>query len=115
MQPKRQRPTWWNTWLPFLLLGGGLVLAHQLSRPPGGHQAAALALALLLFGVVMCWLWCTRGADDHEEDEYGQQQVRAYTGRQQRQEPVMSIHEPWDADWLPWQHNGHVTSIQRRQ
>ena len=115
MKHKRQGPRWWHAWVPLLLLGGLLVLEHQAPLSPGGHQVAEIALALLMYGVVVCWLRCKRGALVHEEYEREQKQERAYRVRRQRQEPAMSDHEPWDDAWLPWQRNRHDTDIQRRR
>jgi len=114
MQEKRQGPTWWNAWVPLLLLGGLLVLERQAPLSPGGHQVVEIAIALLMYGVVVCWLRCNRGALVHQEYEREQQQECVAKARQPRQEPVMHD-EPWDDAWLPWQSDGHDTDIQRRR
>jgi hypothetical protein len=117
MMPYRRRgPRWWNVWLPFLLLllGGLLVLEPQGPLSPGGHPIAQLVLALLMYGVVVIWLWCNRGALVNKEYEREQAQVRTHTAKQQRRNLVMSDDEPWDNVGLPWQSNGHDTNMQRR-
>jgi hypothetical protein len=65
MRHKRQGPRWWNVWLPILLLflvGGLLVLEPQAPLSPGGHKIAQMAIALLMYGLVTCWVWCNRVA-----------------------------------------------------
>jgi len=117
MIPYRRRgPRWWNVWLPLLLLllGGLLVLEPQGPLSPGGQPIAQLVLALLMYGVVLIWLWYNRWALANG-DKREQQQERAHPGRQQRPEPPISTHEPWDNAWLPWQNNGHSTDRQRRR
>ena len=114
MRYKHQGPRWWNAWVPLLLLGGLLVLEHQAPLSPGGHQVAEIALALLMYGAVVCWLRYNRGALVHQEYEREQQQERAAKPRQPRQEPVVSDHEPWDEASLPWQSHAHDTDIHRR-
>jgi hypothetical protein len=114
MQHKCQRPTWWQAWLPLLVLGGLLVLEHQAPLSPGGHQVAEIALALLMYGVVVCWLRRNRGALVNEAYEREQAQEHTPTARQQRQEPVLSDDAPWDDVQLPWHRNGHDTDPQRR-
>ncbi len=115
MRHKRQGPTWWNAWVPLMLLGGLFVLEHQAPLSPSGHQIAEIALALLMYGLVICWLRCNRGALVHQEYEHEQQQERAYRVRQQRREPAISDHESWDDAWLSWQSDEHDTDIQRRR
>ena len=115
MRHKRQGPRWWNVWVPLLLLGGLLVLEHQTPLSPGGHQVAEVALALLMYGVVVYWLRCHRGALVHQEYEREQKRERASKARQPRQEPVIHDDEPWDDAWLPWQSDGHDIDIQRRR
>ncbi len=115
MRHTRQGPTWWHVWVPLLGLGGLLVLEHQAPLSPGSHQVAEIAIALLMYGLVVCWLRCNRGALVHAAYEREQKQARMYRVRQQRCEPAMSDHEPWDDAWLPWQSNAHNTDIQRRR
>src|SRR5262245_49684680 len=111
MRHTRRSARQWHIWLLpllLLLLGGLLVLEPQGPRSPAGHPIAQLVLALLLYGVVMIWLWYTRGALANE-DTRAQLQEYAYTGRPQRQKSAISTHEPWDNTWLPRQNNGHAT------
>jgi len=117
MHHTRQGPRWWNIWLPLLLLllGGLLVLEPQGPLSPGGHPIAQLVLALCMYGVVVLWRWCNRGARINKEYEREQSEVRRRVARQQRREPAMSTREPWDDARSPWQSNGHNTSMQRRQ
>jgi hypothetical protein len=115
MRHKRQEPMWWHTWVPLLLLAGLLVLIHQVRLSPGGYQVAAFVMALLMYGFVMYWLWCTRRIPRHEAVERAQQQERAHMGRQPRREPARSDCKSWDKAFIPWQTNGHSTHIQRRQ
>lgn len=117
MQYRRQGPRWWNVWLPLLLLllGGLLVLEPQGPLSPGGHSIAQLVLALLIYGVVVIWLRCNRGALVNKEYEREQAQERRRAARQQRREPIMSDHEPWDDAELPWHSNGHDTDRHRRR
>jgi hypothetical protein len=113
----RQGPRWWNIWLAFLLLllGGLLALEPQGPLSPGGHPIAQLVLALLMYGVVVIWLWCNRGAIVNKEYEREQAQERRRAARQQRRERMMSDHEPWDDAWQSWQSDGHDTDTQRRR
>lgn len=115
MQHTRQGPTCWHAWVPLLLLGGLLVLEHQIPLSPGGHQVAEMAIALLIYGLVICWLWYNRGALVNEEYKREQEQERAHKIRQQMRAPAMLDHESWDDVWLPWQSNGHDTDMQRRR
>ena len=110
----RRGPTWWHAWLPLLLLGGLLVLEHQVPLSPGGHKIAQLALTFLMYGVVVGWLRCNRGALVHEAYER-EQQAGVEKTTPQRQASAMSDDEPCDATELPWQNNGHSTKIQRRR
>src|SRR6266545_758548 len=98
MHHTRQSPRGWNVWLPLLLLllGGLLLLEPQGPLSPGGHPIAQLVLALLMYGVVMLWLGCNRGALVHKEYEREQAQERARTLRQQTRVPAMNDDEPWD-------------------
>jgi len=107
----RQGPRWWSIGLPLLGLGGLLVLEHQALLSPGGHQVAEIAMALLMYGGVVCWLWYNRGALVHQEYE----RERAAKARQPRQEPIIYDDEPWDDSCLPWQSNEPDTDIHRRQ
>jgi hypothetical protein len=115
MRHKRQKPMWWNAWVPLLLLAVLLVLVHQARLFAGGYQIAAFVMALLMYGFVIYWLWCTRRISRHEAVERAQQQERAHPGRQLRREPARSDHQIWDNAFIPWQNNGHSTHIQRRQ
>jgi hypothetical protein len=117
MHHTRQDPRWWNIWLPLLLLllGGLLVLEPQGPLSPGGHPITQLVLALLMYGVVVLWLWCNRGAFINKAYEREQAQERMRASRQQKREIMMSDSEPWDDAWPPWQSNGHDTDMQRRQ
>src|SRR5262245_50743729 len=114
MRHTRQGPKWWQVWVPLLLLGGLLVLEHEAPLSSGGHQVVEIALALLMYGVVVWWLRRNRGALVHGEYEREQQQERTAKARQPSQEP--SIHdEPWDDAWLSWQSYEHDTDKQRRR
>ena len=115
MRHKRPASMWCHTWVPLLLLAGLLVLVHQARLSPGGYQVAAFVMALLVYGFVMYWLWCTRRISRHQTVERTQQQGRTHPGRQQRREPARSDHESWDNALIPWQNNGHSTHTQRRQ
>jgi len=114
MHHTRRGPTWWHAWLPLLLLGGLLVLEHQVPLSLGGHKIAQLALTGLMYGVVAGWLRCNRGALVHEAYER-EQQAGVEKTTPQRQASAMSDDEPCDATELPWQNNGHSTKIQRRR
>ena len=100
-------------WITLLLCGGLLVLESQATLSPGGHQVALLAMALLMYGLVACWLRHNRGALINEEYER-EQKEGVYKTIQQRRESALSDYEPWDDAGLPWQRNGHNTNIQRR-
>ena len=113
MQHTRQGPTWWHAWLPLLLLGGLLVLEHQVPLSPGGHQIVQLAVTLLMYGVLVYWVRHNRGALIQEAYER-EQEEGVYTIMQEQHASVMSDDEPWDAG-LPWQDNGHATDLQRRR
>ena len=114
MYCKRRGPTWWHAWVPLLLLGGLLVLEHQAPLSPGGHKIVQLALTLLMYGVVVGWLRCNRGALVHEAYERAQQEGVEKT-TPPRRASAMSDHELWDAVGLPWQNHGHSIDIQRRR
>ena len=122
MEHKHVRPQWWNVWAPLLVLGGLLVLEHQAPLSPGGHAVAALIIALLLYGLVMYWLWCTRevhrGAyilEDLEEYERQQEQAQAHTARQQRHASIRSDQQLWNDAWLSSQSHRYRTNTQKRQ
>ena len=128
MRRTHQGPRWWSIWFPLFGLGGLLMLEHQASLSPGGHQVAEIALALLMYSVVVCWLRYNRGALVHQEYECEQKREgrcapcahtvapkRAAQARQPRQEPVIHDDEPWDEAWLPWHSNGPDTDIYRRR
>jgi hypothetical protein len=112
----RRNLRWWNIWLPLLLLlfGGLLVLEPQAPLSPGGHPIAQLVLALGMYGVVVLWLRCNRGALLHEAYEREQAQERARRLRQQMRVPAIHDDVPWDDAWPPWHSNGHDTDRQRR-
>jgi hypothetical protein len=76
---------------------------------------AQLAIALLMFGVVVTWLRCNRGALVNREYEREQAQAHTHTARQQRRDLIISDSEPWEDVGLPWQSNGHDTDIHRRR
>jgi hypothetical protein len=118
MRHTRQGRTWWNFWLPLLLLfllGGMLVLEPQAPIPPVGHQVMQLAISLLMYSLVACWLWCNRGALVLQEQEREKVQEREHRARQQGQTFARSDYETWDDAWPPWHSNGHDTDMQRRQ
>ena len=116
MRHTRQGPRWWQVWIPLLLVGGLLVLESQATLSPGGHQVAQLLMTLLMFGVFMAWVWCSRGARLHEEYEHEQDKERIRRARQQRRALGLSDHEPWEDTWQPWQSSHeHHTDTQRRQ
>jgi hypothetical protein len=109
-------PRWWHVWVPLLLVGGLLVLEPQTPLSPGGHQVAQFLIALLMYGIFISWLWCSRGARLHEEYEREQVQEHRRRARQQRRELSRSTHKLWEDTWQPWQSsNGHNTDRQRRQ
>jgi hypothetical protein len=111
-----QGPRWWHVWVPLLLVGGLLALEPRAPLSPGGHQVAQFLIVLLMYGVFLGWMWCTRGARLHAEYEREQAQERTRRVRQQRREFSMSTHAPWEGSSLPWQSShGHHTDRQRRQ
>jgi hypothetical protein len=106
-----QGPQWWHVWVPLLLVGGLLALESQAPLSPGGHQVAQFLIALLMYGVFIGWMWCTRGTRLHEGSE--RQQAREYLHRARQH---MSTHKSWEDTWQPWQRShGHNTDMQRRQ
>jgi hypothetical protein len=111
-----QGPRWWQVWVPLLLVGGLLGLESQAPLSPGGHQVAQFLIALLMYGVFMGWVWCTRGAFINETYEREQAKEWRRRARQQRRELSLSTHKPWEEAWRPWQSsNGQNTDMQRRQ
>ena len=105
-----QAPRWWHVWIPLLLVGGLLVVEPQIPLSPGGHEAAQFLIILLMYGVFMSWLWCSRGARLHEEYEREQVQAHRRRARQQRRQLSMSTHKLWEDTWQSWQsRNGHNT------
>lgn len=115
MKHTRQGPRWWQAWVPLLLLGVLLVLEPQAPLGIRGHQIVQLAIVLLMFGVVIYWLRCNRGALVNEAYERAQAQGQTHTGRQPRQETVMDDSESWDDAELPWHSNGYDTDMHRRR
>jgi hypothetical protein len=109
MRRTRRGLTWWNAWVPLLVVGGLLVLEPQAPLSPGGHKIALLAMTLLMYVVVMGWLRRNCGALIHEA--YEREQKEGIYKTVQR-ESAMSDYEPWDDTRLPWQRHGH--NIQRR-
>ena len=74
MRHTRQGPRWWQTGVLPLLLGGLLALEPQAPLSPGGHKVALLAMTLLMYGIVACWLRDNRGALINET--YAREQAR---------------------------------------
>jgi len=112
MQDKRQAPRWRNAWGPLLLLGGLLMLAHQVPLSPGGHRIAELVIALLMYGLVVYWLWYTRETpafDDHTDEKKPKRTLQA---TQHPRASASRDHEAWDYSWLSAQRNGHNTNTQ---
>ena len=111
-----QRPRWWQVWAPLLLVGGLLVLEPQVPLSSGEHQVVQFLIVLLMYGVFMGWVWCSRGARLHEEYEREQAHERARKARQQRRERAMSTSIPWENTSRSWHSsNGHNTALLRRQ
>ena len=101
--------TWWNFWLPLLLLlllGGMLVLEPQVPLPAVGHQVVQLVLVLLIYGLVVCWFCCNRGALILQEHEREKVQERKRRAKQHGRLFTKSDYAPWDDARLPWQRNG---------
>ena len=96
MRHTRQGPRWWKTGVLLLLLGGLLVLEPQAPLSPGGHKVALLAMTLLMYGIVACWLRYKRGALINETYAREQAQEWKRRARQQQRALVMSDDEPWE-------------------
>ena len=96
MRHTRQGPRWWKTGGLLLLLGGLLVLEPQAPLSPGGHKVALLAMTLLMYGIVACWLRYNRGALINETYAREQAQEWRRRARQQQRALVMSDDEPWE-------------------
>jgi hypothetical protein len=113
-QHRRRGLRWWNIWLPLLLLlfGGLLVLEPQGPLSPGGHPIAQVVLALLIYGAMTIWLWCTLV---NRVFERKQAHERRRAARQQRRERVAGDDEPGEEAWPPRHSNGHYTDMQRRR
>jgi len=96
MRHTRQGPRWWKIGVLLLLVGGVLVLEPQAPLSPGGHKVALLAMTLLMYGIVACWLRDNRGALINET--YAREQAQAWKrrARQQQRALVMSDDEPWE-------------------
>ncbi len=92
----RQGPRWWQVWVPLLLVGGLLALEPRAPLSPGGHQVVQLLIVLLMYGVFMGWVWCSRGALINETYEREQAQEWRRRARQQQRALVMSDYEPWE-------------------
>ena len=91
------------------------MLEHQSPLSPGGHQVAEIAIVLLMYGVVVCWLRYNRGALVNQEYEREQKRERMSMARQPRQEPIIYDDEPWDDAWIPWQNPEPDIERQRRR
>ena len=89
-----QRPRWWHVWVPLALVAGLLVLEPQASLAPGGHKVAQFLLALLMYGVFVGWMWCTRGTCLQEAYEREQAQEPLRRARQQRRDRSMHAYSP---------------------
>ena len=50
--------------MPLFLVVGLLVLEEQAFLSPGEHQIAQMGIALLMYGLAMCWLWYNRNPED---------------------------------------------------
>ena len=94
MRHTRQGPRWWQTGVLPLLLGGLLALEPQAPLSPGGHKVALLAMTLLMYGIVACWLRYKRGALIIETYTREQAQEWKRRARQQQRALVMSDDEP---------------------
>jgi hypothetical protein len=115
VQDTCQSPRWWHVWMPLLLVGGLLGLEPQAPLSPGGHQVAQFLLVLLMYGVFMGWVWCSRGAHLQEEYEREQTHEHARQARQQRQEVAMSTSVLWEDTARSWpSRNRHHTDMLRR-
>ena len=94
MRHTHQGPRWWKAGVLLLLLGGLLVLEPQMPLSPGGHKVALLAMTLLMYGIVACWLRYNRGALINETYAREQAQEWKRRARQQQRALVMSDDEP---------------------
>ena len=87
MRHTRQGPRWWKTGVLPLLLGGLLVLEPQAPLSPGGHKVALLAMTLLMYGRVVCWLRDNRGALINET--YAREQAQEWRRRARQQQRAL--------------------------
>jgi hypothetical protein len=99
--------------VPLFLLGGLLVVAHQAPLSPWGHQIAGAVVALLMYALVVCWLWWTRGTRVIMAHKREQAQEQVHTARKPQRASASaksaSESEAWDYTWLSSQRNGHHT------
>ena len=112
MQHTHQGPRWWKPGGLPLLLGGLLVLEPQAPLSPGGHKVALLAMTLLMYGLVACWLRYNRGALINETYAREQAQECSRRARYQQRALVMSDDAPWEGASLSWSRHRHY--IMRR-
>jgi hypothetical protein len=95
MQRTRHSPRWWTAWMPLLLVGGTLALESQVPLSPGGHQIMQIVMTPFMFGILMFWLRCKRGALINEAYER-EQKEGVYKHMHQRRAAAMSDDEPWE-------------------
>ena len=56
MRKERRRPSWWQLWLLFPVLGILAFLEAGASLSPAGHRVVEVAMILVVYGLVSVWL-----------------------------------------------------------
>ena len=62
MEKERRRPSWWQLWLLFPVLGILAFLEAGASLSPTGHRVVEVAIILVVYGLVSVWLRANQAA-----------------------------------------------------
>jgi len=62
MISRKHRPSWWQLWRIFPVLGILAFLEARTSLSPAGHRAVEVGMVLIIFALVSVWLNTNRAA-----------------------------------------------------
>ena len=62
MGKERRRPSWWQLWLLFPVLGILAFLEVRASLSPAGHRVVEVSIILVVYGLVSVWLRANQAA-----------------------------------------------------
>jgi hypothetical protein len=62
MRKDGRRPSWWQLWLLFPVLGILAFLEVRASLSPAGHRVVEVAIILVVYGLVSVWLRANQAA-----------------------------------------------------